>query len=353
MLPQTIVGWDLSKNSSHVTAVSKETGEILKQEKISHDPEEIADLLSDLDGSVRIVFEATGNWQAIYECLEDQVEEIQMAHPYKVKAIASARIKTDKIDSAILAHLGRADLIPQAWIPPREVRDLRETLRHRAFLVSLQTRVKNRIHTYLDKLGIQLPKGISDLFGKKGMEFLGAVSLREPYQQLNDQDLKLLKTIRQQIKDAADQIDKLAEKDPRTQWILPIRGLGPYSAMLILSEIGDIHRFPSPQQLISYAGLCPSTYQSGNTLRHGRITKQGSKWLRWVLIETATRYHKAPGKLGDFYRRLEKRKGSKVARVALAREILKSIYWCLKKGVAFQEQPIIRGQRRFSRGLSS
>ena len=117
-------------------------------------------------------------------------EEIQLAHPLKTKTIASATIKTDRIDATILAHLGRADLVPQAYIPPREVRDLREILRHRAFLVYLQTAVKNRIHSYLSKQGLEPP--FTDLFGKSGLAWLRALEIREPYRSLLDQDLRIL-----------------------------------------------------------------------------------------------------------------------------------------------------------------
>ena len=132
--------------------------------------------------------ESTGNWAYLYECWEDLVEEVQLAHPLKTRAIASARIKTDRIDAKILADLGRADLVPQAYISPREVRDLREQLRHRAFLVSLQTKLKNRIHSALGKLGIRLPE-VSDLFGKAGIAWLKSLELRDPFRSLVDQDL--------------------------------------------------------------------------------------------------------------------------------------------------------------------
>jgi len=336
MVPQTVIGWDLAKSSSYVTAMEQSTGRILREGKVPNTPGDMAAAVKDLPRPIRVVFEATGNWQAAYEILENHVEELQMAHPLETKAIAHARIKTDKIDAATLAHLGRADLVPQSWIPPREVRDLREVLRHRAFLVSMQTKVKNRIHTYMAKTGVQEPD-LSTMFGKKGMAFLRGVELREPYRFLMNRDIRVFESLQEEVETVSAKIDEMARKDPRAQFLLPMRGLGPYSVMLILSEIGDIGRFPGPEQLVSYAGLCPSTYQSGNTMRHGHITKQGSKWLRWILIESTMHYARASGRLGNFYHRMALRKGAKVARVALAREMLHSIFWCLKKGVIFNE----------------
>lgn len=337
--PQTVIGMDSGKKHSWGNAVNAETGEVLKERKLANDPESFQAFTEDLPRPIRLVMESTGNWAYLYECWEELVEEVQLAHPLKTKAIASARIKTDRIDAKILADLGRADLVPQAYIPPREVRDLRERLRHRAFLVALQTKLKNRIHSALGKLGISLPE-VSDLFGKAGMAWLESLEMREPFRSLMDQDLRVLETVRQEIKQATQEVESLAEEDPRVEWIRPIRGIGPYSAMLILAEIGEIDRFPDPKKLVSFAGLCPSTYQSGGTCYHGRLTKQGSKWLRWILVEAAQHYSKAPGRLGNFYRRIAHRKGSKVARVALARELLVAIYHCLKKGVAFQENPV-------------
>jgi len=342
MVPQTVVGWDLGKSSSYVTATDRDTGKTIREGKVPNTPKDIAAAVEGLPRPIRVVFEATGNWQATYEALEPHVEEMQMAHPLKTKAIAHARIKTDKIDSGILAHLGRADLVPQSWIPNREVRDQREVLRHRAFLVSLQTKVKNRVHTYLDKTGTT-PPDVSNLFGKAGMRFLRTVTIREPYRFLLDRDLNVYDRLHEEVEAVSEKINSLAQEDPRTNLLIPIRGLGSYSIMLILSEIGNIDRFPSPEKLVSYAGLCPATYQSGKSIRHGAITKQGSKWLRWIMIEATLHHTRSGGRLGLFYQRMLHRKGVKVARVALARELIHSVFWCLKKGVVFEEE-LSRGQ---------
>lgn len=169
--------------------------------------------------------------------------------------------------------------------------------------------------------------------------WLKGLELREPFKTMIEEDLKVLEVVQQEIKKATQRIEEVAKEDPRVGLILPIRGIGRYSAMLILAEIGDIHRFPHPKKLVSFAGLCPSTFQSGKVFYHGRITKESSKWLRWILVEASQKYAPAPGRLGSLYRRIVRRKGPKTARVVLAREILVTIYHCLKKGVAFQERP--------------
>jgi transposase len=334
---KTVIGLDIGKKYSWGEAVNVKSGKVLREEKLDNRPEVFKRFVKGLEKPILLVMEATGSWPYLYESWEDLVDEIQMAHPYKTKAIASAKIKTDKIDKHILAQLGMADLVPQAYAAPREVRDVREVLRHRAFLTLLQTRTKNRIHAYLWKLGILTEH--TDLFGKTGLAWLETLDIRQPFRTLVDQDLRVLAALREEIKKATTMIQGLAKEDPRVSLLLPIQGLGKYSVLLILSEIGDIHRFPEPKKLVSFAGLCPSTHQSGAVSYHGHITKQGSKWLRWILVEAAQRYAKAPGRLGDLYRRISYRHGSKAARVAVAREMLTSIYHCLKKGVVFQENP--------------
>lgn len=334
---KTVIGLDVSKRNSWCKAISPETGEVFKNEKVNNTEEEFKEFVQGLPSPILMVMEATGNWQYLYECWDDLADEIQMAHPLKVKAIASAKIKTDQIDAGVLAHLGAANLVPQAYCPPQEVRDLREILRHRIFLVALRTRVKNRIHSYLWKLGVE-PE-LTDLFGKKGIEWLKIAELRDPYRNLVNQDLKVLEAVEQEIKMTTQSIEKMAKADERAEWILPIQGIGKYSAMLILAEIGEIERFQNPKQLVSFAGLCPSTFQSGTVSYHGRITKQGSKYLRWILVEASQHYAKVPGRFGNSFRRIQRKKGAKTARVATAREILTSIYWCLKKKVKFEENP--------------
>jgi len=337
MVAETVVGLDLGKRSSQWVAVNRETGAVLQGDKLPNDREAVKNWLTTLPRPIRVVFEACPGWQPAYDMLEELVEELQMAHPLETRAIAHARIKTDELDAATLAHLGRADLVPQAWIAPRPVRDLREDLRNRAFLVAMQTRVKNRIHAMLTWTGTT-PPAASDLFGKAGMAFLEEVRLRDPYQHLLNQHVRVLKSLREEIEEATGRIKEMARLDPRVELLLPIRGMGEYTVMLVLAEIGEIGRFPTPRHLVSYAGLCPSTYQSGQTLRHGRLIKRGSRWLRWAMVEAAIHYAKDSGPLGDTYRRIQRRKGNKIARIVVAREICQAVFWCLHKRHAFVQQ---------------
>jgi transposase len=271
--------------------------------------------------------EASMNWYYLYDLLETLEIPVTLAHPLRTRAIAEAKVKTDKVDSATLAHLLRADLIPAAYIPPREIRDLRELLRYRAALVRLQTMVKNRIHAILLKHGYQAP--VSDAFGVRGREWLATLSLRPVYQQAVHGCLQILDVVHHQIETASGDINQQAKITPAAQRLCTLPGIGPCTALLILAEIGDVSRFPSPKHLVSYAGLAPTVHASGGRVRIGHISKQGSPWLRWILVEAALHAgRKEPYQA--LYQRLTKRKGWHTARVAVARELLTKVYWMLR-----------------------
>jgi transposase len=147
----------------------------------------------------------------------------------------------------------------------------------------------------------------------------------------------VLENVRGEIKLASRKVQQLAEEDQGAVLLMTIPGVGYYSALMIKSEKGDVKRFPSAKQLCSYAGLVPSTYASGNTCYHRHITKQGSRWLRWILIEAAINAVKRPGPLRRFYFKIERKKGGKVAKVATARKLLEWIYHMMRDNKSFKE----------------
>jgi transposase len=236
-------------------------------------------------------------------------------------------VKTDKVDSATLAHLLRTDLIPAAYIPPREIRDLRELLRYRAGLVRLQTMVKNRIHAILLKHGFQAP--VHNVFCVRGREWLTTLPLRPVYKQALQGFLAILDALGEQISVATIAVDREALTSPHALQLCKLPGIGHYTALLLLAEIGDVSRFPSPKHLVSYAGLAPTVHASGGKVRTGHISKQGSPWLRWVLMEAAIHASRKPT-YRALYERLAARKGRHIARVAVARELLTQVYWKLR-----------------------
>jgi transposase len=325
-------GIDIHKKYSVYTGVN-EQGMVINQGRLANDREAFKKVIGDTPA--KAVIEATGNWYYLHDLLEDLVDEVVVAHPLKTKAIASARVKTDKIDAATLAQLLRTDFIPRSYIPPLEVREQREILRYRASLVTMQTRAKNKIHAVLIKNGLEHP--FTDLFGKKGRKWLESIELRPVYMMALRGYLRILDVLAGEIKLTKREIDTRAKADPRAVILKTHPGIGYYSALLILAEIGDIGRFPSPAHLISYAGLNPSVHSSGGITRYGRLSKQGSAYLRWIIIEVATVAARYSQRLGNFHRHIAYKHGGNTANIALGRKILTSIYYMLKRNEEYKE----------------
>jgi len=326
-------GLDLHRSFSYITTMN-DKGEIVGHKKLPSNGE-VVEFLKEFDDTMEVAIEATPSWYWLYDCLEDEGFKVKLSHPLKTKAIAYAKVKTDKVDSATLAHLLRSNLLPLSYVPEKAVRLNRELLRYRASLVKIQTRVKNKIHTILAKNNVS--HSYTDLFGKQGMAFLHSLTLVENYKIALEGYISVLDAVRQEIRVASKKVQQLAEEDANALLLMTIPGMGYYSALLTKSEIGDVRRFRSAKQLCSYAGLVPSTYASGNTCFHGHITKQGSRWLRWILIEAAIHAVKRPGVLRRFYFKIERKKGGQIAKVAAARKLLEWIYHILKDGRTYQE----------------
>jgi len=281
----------------------------------------------------KAVLEATRNWGLIYDWLEEILDDVALAHPLKVRAIAEARIKTDKISADILCALLRSNLLPEAHVPSKETREAKNVLRQRMFFVRVQTMVKNRVHTILDRHPEVLSEApdVSDLFGATGMEWLKHLTLPGQDNQLLTSELELLCVLKRKISESNGLVKELAKGDRRVKLLRSIPGLGPFFSVLVAKEIDDITRFRDEKKLCAYAGLVPSTYASGGKVFHGRITKLGNKWLRWALIEAVPPATRSDPDLFAYYQRLKVRKGANAATVATARRLLIIAYRILKQ----------------------
>lgn len=328
------VGLDVHKKYCYATVLN-EDGVKVTEGRFLNTLEELDQFLTQLDEDTQVAMEASAAWEPLYEHLESKGFVVSLAHPLKTRAIAEAKIKTDRIDSRILAQLLRADLLPQSYIPAKAIRDLRSIVRHRASLVRIRIQVKNMIHALLAKERIH--HSFSDLFGKAGTVFLRQVKLSELHQFALENYMAVLDILEERIKRTAELLEKWGKQMKEVAILTSIPGIGIYSAMLILGEVGEIERFPNGKKLCSYAGLVPRVHQSGGTERYGKITKEGSKWLRWILIQAAHTTVRTANALQRFYHRLKRRKGEKVAIVATARKMLLYIYQMLKWEVRFEE----------------
>lgn len=336
---QQFVGLDIHKNYTKAVVVNGR-GKTLMQREFSNEPVEFDRFTGELDKNAKIVMEASSCWQYIYDYLDDAGFNIKLAHPLKTKAIASARIKTDAIDAKILADLLRADLIAESYVPLSYVRKEHNIVRHRTSLVRIKTLIKNKVHAILIRHGIKYE--FSDAFGRAGMECLYPLNLPEEDRVAMDHYLSIMDFIDKKVEESEEIVEILCKKNPQARLLTSMPGIGHYSALLIMSEIADIRRFKKPKQLCSYAGLVPSTYQSGNTLRHGRITKQGSRWLRWILTQCAMVAIARDDVLRTFYTRVAKRRGKKAAMVATARKMLVYIHRMLDLNIPYHALHIKR-----------
>lgn len=328
------VGLDVHKKNNQA-CVMDESGNIVQEKRFLNKIEELDEFLESIPDDSKIVMEACSVWEPIFDYIEEKGFDVSLAHPLKVRLIAEAKVKTDKVDARALAHLLRADLIPKSYVPKANIRKLRFIVRHRASLVKIQTMVKNKIHSVLWKEGISTD--LSDLFGKTGMEALRTLELKTQHRFALNNYLKLLEVLRDCIADTEIYINHQAENLPQVKMLTKIPGIGIYSALLIYAEIGDISRFKNHQKLCSYAGLTASVYQSGEKTRYGHITKQGSKWIRYILLETISRHVWRIKSLYGFYTKLHLKKGSSVAKVASARKLLVYMYIMLTHNVAYEK----------------
>ena len=313
---------DYSKRFSVLTLVDGK-GKVIEKRRLANRREDFRNFIGKRT-KIKAVIEAGRNWHVAVELLEGLVDEIKLAHPLKVRAIAEAKIKTDEIDSEILAQLLRADLIPEAYLRPTELREKQSILRLRSFWIRQRTAVRNRIHALIDGEKEQIreeAKGFSDLFSKKAQRWLAGLELKPVCSKAINGLLEIDQALSTKIRESDQDVKQIYESDEDCRRIDTIPGFGPFLSTLSKIEIGEISRFKSESHLASYAGVIPSTYSSGGKTRHGKITKQGNKFLRWCLIEAAIHSGRECQQLKKFYLRMKRKKGTKSARVAIARKL--------------------------------
>ncbi len=313
------VGVDVHKTNSQF-AVMDSAGKVLKNVSVPSSPEGVHQALGRLRTPFKVVLEASYAWEPMYDWLDEIAEEVWLAHPLKVRAIAEARIKTDRLDAEILAHLLRADLIPRAYAAGAATRERKRALRQRRFLVMMRGMIKNRIHALLTRCAVDRPD-VSDLFGKKGMRLLKSVPLPDVDRALLNEDLRLLSEVAKGVENTETLLDDLSRDDPVVARLKSLPGIGRFLSVLIRYEIDDIDRFRTPKKLAAYAGLVPSTYQSGNRRVHGKLTKQGNKHLRWAMIEAVSPAMRWSPYIYRYYHRIKRKAGTGAARVDPARRV--------------------------------
>ncbi len=308
------VGIDVHRKRSQV-AVVDEAGKVLANRNVPNGAEPILGVIGGLPPGTPTAFEAalgTG-W------LEDYGFTPHLVHSLRCKAIASARLKNHKVDAAILAQLLRADLLPEAWIAPPPVRQLRALLRHRVALVRLRTLLRNRSHAILADHGHDRPGG--GCWSGPGRAWLASLQLPAVSRELVEDDLTLIGALETVIDRLDWEIRQRGRSDPRVKVLTQLPGVGPFIALVILAEVGDVSRFGSARKLASWAGLTPAVRGSDRVAHYGHISKRGSVLLRWALCEAAQTAKRSPQFAASF-QAIARRRGKKIATTAVARKLL-------------------------------
>jgi transposase len=322
------MGIDHHKQYSHFT-LEDEAGVELKSERVFNSLTEVKDFLGDKPEEIRAVIEAGRTSYVMVDMLRELGVDIRMAHASEVKAIAKAKIKTDKRDAKILADLLRADLIPEVYLRSRENRRAQRVLRHRAFYVESRTQVKNKIRVLLAQQGPELAE-IKGLFSRRGLEGLRRLELPALDQALLENLLDFYGHLEERIGQSDALVKELYTQLKAAQRIDTIPGFGRFLSVLAAVEIADIERFASAAKLHCYAGVVPSTHNSGERSFHGKIIKSGNLMLRWAAVEAVYPAIKKDFDIRVFYEKLARRKVANVAKVATAKRLLTIIYRVLK-----------------------
>jgi transposase len=328
-----VIGMDLHRTFAEV--VIWEEGRLRHHGRIDMTRTALEGFGQTLKPTDEVVIEATGNCMAVSRVLSPFVARVIIANPLQVKAIAHAHVKTDKIDAGVLASLQAAGFLPSIWTPPPEVERMRRLVARRDQVVRHRTRIKNEVHSILHAHLIP-PCPHADLFSRIGRAWLK----RQPVP--SDEILAIERHVREldRLGEDLEVLDREIAQDvlgdPAVKRLMTITGVNLTVAVGLIAAIGDIHRFSSPQKLVSYVGLNPRVRQSGLGLaQHGRISKAGRSHARAMLVEAAWAAAKSPGPLHAFFVRIRAKRGHQIAAVAVARKLVILCWHLLTKQVDY------------------
>ena len=308
-------------------ALKDKNGKLIKEAKLEKNAQNILEFLDDTNATV--VIESGYNHQYLHDLLEEQNYSVKVAHPFMVKAIAYAKVKTDKVDARVLADLLRSGMIPECYIPEIKIRELRDLTRRRHFFVDTRTTFKNKIHAELAKRWIDCKKDPFTQVGKDWIRTLRIEAIDDCMDAINFFDAK--------IRQLDERIKRIAIDDKYAKHLISIPGISYYAALLISSEVADIDRFADYEHLCSYARLVPATYQSGNK-HYTKPDMKGSDMLSWIMVQCIHVHvrHCKDSSITKHFERIKYKKGSKIAAIAAARKLMRAIYVMLKEDRSFR-----------------
>jgi transposase len=330
------VGIDFHRRRSVVVRMSPR-GKRLSVVRIDNSPVALADAVTAAGDHPHVVLEATYGWYWAVDVLQELGATVHLANPNALNW-GERRVKNDIVDATDLADMLRLGRLPEAWIAPPALRELRELVRYRAKLVQLRSGLKAQVHAVMAKEGV-LPT-VVDMFGPAGQVQLDGMGLGRGYTIRVESLRDLIEVYDREIGMLERDIHRHLAQHTGYQAVQAINGVGRTIAAILVAEIGDVARFPTPRHLCSWAGLTPGRRESDVKGHDQGITKHGSKLLRWALIEGISRYHGGPHLSAQFHQ-LAERRGKNKARVAIARRVLTLAYYGLRDGeIRCLNQPV-------------
>jgi transposase len=324
---QQYVGIDLHRHRSVIVRRTV-SGETLDTVRIDNDPVALATELAKAGEHPEVILEATYGWYWAADVIEACGGTVHLAHPLG-NNWGNRRVKNDERDATDLVDLLRMGRLAEGWVAPPPLRELREFIRYRGKLVHLRSNAKAQVHAVLAKEGVAVP--MSDLFGVGGQRLLDEVELAQAYRVRVESLRDLIEIYDREIAMLEHEIAPFFAGDLGYHAVQAIPGVGPVLAAIFVAEIGDVSRFTSARHLCSWAGLTPTHHESGEKVRRGHITKQGSRLVRWAAVEAVSR-QRGDTPIWAHHQRVGERRGKQMGRVAAARKLLILVYYGLRDG---------------------
>jgi transposase len=338
---EQFIGCDAHKKFSVFVTVN-EKGQAGEALRVAHDRQLYREFLARLPAHSAIAVEASGHYGWLIDEMERLGHRPKLCNPHEAKRRMGLTNKTDKLDAKGLAILLRNGTLPEVWIPPSELRDQRELLRLRIFLVRLRTRVKNRIHGTLARHNVQVPG--ADLFGVAARLQLGArlPELPAHSREAVEQELATLDFLQIQLESAEQRLEAIMNVSVEADLLKTLPCVGKILSMVLMLEIGRVDRFPTAAHLASYAGLVPRVHSSGGHTRMGQVCGNVNRNLKWAFVETGNlivinQRGLAGTHVVRLYQRIKRGKNHQKAVVAVARHLAEAAWWVLTKQEVYRE----------------
>lgn len=330
------VGIDLHKKTISLCVVNQERTVLHRKNFACAQPERIRDFCASL-GQFQAVVEATASYEWLWLLLEPLADRLVLAHPKKLRIIAESTRKTDRLDAQVLAEFLALGMIPEAYRPTPRQRQHRALVRQRCYLRRRTNAVRNKIRHVVANYNADR----KDLFSAAGLAYLAALPVSPADRFILDQLTTEWQHHAAQVVAAEKQLRAFAKQAPAREaearaTVGSAPGVGPVTVEVVLSEIADIRRFRSVKDVVAYAGLAPARRESAGKSKELGITKEGSRLLRWVLVEAAWRLVRRSQRWEQVYERLRQRRGKKKAIVAVARRLLGVLVALWRKGQKYQ-----------------